>query len=187
MEHLGTKRLETKKLVLRQFCAEDAEMMFANWASDPEVNKYLTWPLHKSAKDSALVLEDWISHYNEPDYYHWGIELKETGELIGSIGPVAKKAEIKMLHMGYCISRKWWNKGITSEALAALITFFFEDIGINRIEAIHDPRNPNSGKVMTKCGMKYEGTMREADRNNKGICDAAMYAILRSDYFANKA
>jgi ribosomal-protein-alanine N-acetyltransferase len=75
----------------------------------------------------------------------------------------------------------WWHRGYTSEALAELIRFFFEEVGANRIEARHDPRNPNSGKVMLKCGMKYEGTIRQADCNNQGICDYAMYGILRTD------
>ena len=70
-----------------------------------------------------------------------------------------------MVHIGYCISKKWWNKGITSEALKALIKYFFEEVGVNRVESRHDPSNPNSGKVMMKCGMKYEGTIREADIN----------------------
>ena len=52
---------------------------------------------------------------------------------------------------------------------------------MNRIEARHDPNNPHSGAVMRKCGMRYEGTSRQADRNNQGICDCARYAILRSD------
>ena len=46
-----------------------------------------------------------------------------------------------------------------------------------------DPHNPNSGRVMTKCGLKYEGTMRQSDVNNQGICDAAYYAILAEEYF----
>ena len=75
----------------------------------------------------------------------------------------------------------------TREALAALIPFFFEEVGANRIEALHDPNNPNSGKVMAKCGLKYEGTLRQADWSNKGIVDACMYGMLASDYFAGKA
>ncbi len=56
-----------------------------------------------------------------------------------------------------------------------------EVVGANRIESRHDSRNPNSGKVMEKCGMKYEGTMRSSDRNNQGICDACYYALLKSE------
>ena len=53
------------------------------------------------------------------------------------------------------------------------------DVGINRVEAYHDPRNPHSGDVMKKCGMIYEGTFRQSDRNNQGICDASWYGILK--------
>ena len=69
-----------------------------------------------------------------------------------------------------------------SEAVAAIIGFLFTEVGCNRIEARHDPRNPHSGGVMKKCGMRYEGTSRASDRNNQGICDAAHYAILRSEW-----
>ena len=58
----------------------------------------------------------------------------------------------------------------------------FEIVGVNRIQARHDVNNPNSGGVMRKCGMVYEGTMRQSDRNNQGVCDSCIYGILRSDY-----
>lgn len=85
-----------------------------------------------------------------------------------------------MVHIGYCIGREYWHRGITSEALKALIDFFFDEVGVKRVESRHDPRNPNSGKVMKKCGMIYEGTKKDSDRNNQGICDASYYAIIRS-------
>ncbi len=86
-----------------------------------------------------------------------------------------------MLQIGYCIGRKWWHKGIMAEALLKVIEFLFDEVGANRIEAVHDPNNPNSGRVMLKCGMKYEGTLRSAAVNNQGITDVAYYSILRSD------
>ena len=54
-------------------------------------------------------------------------------------------------------------------------------VDVNRIESRHDPRNPNSGKIMKKCGMKYEGTLRSSDWNNQGVCDACYYALLKSE------
>ena len=86
-----------------------------------------------------------------------------------------------MVHIGYCIGRKWWHQGITSEALKAVMDFMFDVVGANRIESRHDPRNPNSGKVMQKCGMKFEGTMRSSDINNQGLVDASYYALLKSE------
>ena len=62
-----------------------------------------------------------------------------------------------------------------TEAVKAVMEFLFDEVGYHRVEAMHDPNNPNSGKVMKKCGMKYEGTLRQADRNNQGVCDACYY------------
>jgi ribosomal-protein-alanine N-acetyltransferase len=183
MLHQGTKPLESDRLLLRRFAAEDAGAMFENWASDPEVTKYLTWPTHTSVEVSKTVLADWVPQYEKSETYRWAIVLKGNGDMpIGSIGAVLRDDDTGMVHIGYCIGRKWWNKGITSEALALLVDYFFTVIGMNRIESRHDPRNPHSGSVMKKCGLRYEGTHREADHNNQGICDAAIYAILAKDY-----
>lgn len=182
MKHCGTKRLETERLILRRFTAEDAEPMFRNWASDDEVTKFLTWPTHANIDVTKHVIGMWLNSYANENYYQWAIVLKETGEPIGSISAVNMNEDLSMVHIGYCIGKLWWHQGITSEALKALITFFFEEVDVNRIEARHDPQNPHSGSVMKKCGLRYEGTMRSADRNNQGIVDTCYYGILKSDW-----
>lgn len=181
MKHLGTKRIETERLVLRPFTMGDAEAMFANWASDPEVTKYLTWPAHGSVEVSKMVLSDWVSHYGEETYYQWAIVVKELGQPIGSISVVSRNDAAELVHIGYCIGKRWWHQGYTSEALKAVMDFFFDEVGVNRVETRHDPNNPNSGKVMRKCGMKFEGTLRQSDWNNQGICDASWYGLLKGE------
>lgn len=182
MIHCGTERLETERLILRRFTSEDAAAMYKNWASDDRVTKYLTWPAHSSVDVSRSLLESWVSSYADEKYYQWAIILKENGdEPIGSIGVVKMNENVSMVQIGYCIGKTWWKRGITSEALRAVMDFFFDKVGVNRIESLHDPRNPNSGKVMMKCGMKYEGTLRSSDRNNQGICDASYYSLLKSE------
>lgn len=161
---------------------EDAVAMYQNWASDDEVTKYLTWPTHSSQDISRMVIEDWVNQYSDRSYYHWAIVWKENGdEPIGDIAVVGMKEDVSMAHVGYCIGRAYWHKGITSEALQAVMDFLFDVVDVNRVEARHDTRNPNSGNVMKKCGMKYEGTLRSSDRNNQGICDACYYALLKSE------
>lgn len=186
MKHCGTQTIETDRLILRKFEKEDAAAMYKNWASDPEVTKFLTWPAHTSIEVSKWVTNDWVNSYKDDNYYQWAITVKENGkEPIGSISVVHMKEEISMMHIGYCIGQAWWHKGVTSEALKAVMDFLFKEVEVNRIEARHDPRNPNSGNVMKKCGMKYEGTMRAADFNNQGICDACYYAILKEEWEKN--
>ena len=182
LNHKGTKRLETTRLILRKAVKEEAEPMFRNWASDPQVTKFLTWPTHSSISVSQTVIESWISEYEKDNCYQWMIQLKELGEPIGSISVVRQNDRIAEAEIGYCIGSRWWHQGIVSEALSAVIEYLFTEVGINRISARHDPNNPHSGGVMRKCGMKYEGTTHDSDRNNQGICDAAQYAILRNQW-----
>ena len=127
MNHKGTKRIETENLILRRFEISDAEAMYKNWANDDEVTKYLTWPSHSSVEVSKDILNIWIDDYKNLNFYNWAIILKENGnEPIGGISVVKLNDEIGIVQFGYCIGRKWWNKGVTSQALNALIKFFIE-------------------------------------------------------------
>lgn len=182
MKHCGTKKLETDRLILRRFTNSDAASMYKNWAADEDVTKYLMWQPHSSIQVSQSVTDEWVRQYQNDNFYQWAIVLKENGdEPIGSISVVHMNEKVAMAHIGYCLGKKWWHKGIMSEALKAVMNFLFDVAGFNRIESRHDPNNPNSGKVMQKCGMKYEGTLRSADWNNQGICDACYYSMLKSD------
>ena len=183
MKHCGTQKLETDRLILRRYVSEDAAAMYKNWASDSEVTKYLMWQTHSDETVSQSIINEWLKEYSNDNYYHWAIVLKENGdEPIGDIAVVHMNEEVSMMHIGYCIGRAWWHQGITSEALAGVIRFLFEDVGMERVEARHDVNNPNSGKVMEKCGMRKEGVMRRADRNNQGIVDCCIHAILRDEW-----
>ena len=188
LNHLGTQVLETPRLLLRPFTLEDGPDMLRNWANDPRVTHYLTWPPHKDLSVTQSVLADWVGQYASPEYYQWAIVLKKEGNApIGSIAVVHKNDDIGMFHMGYCIGVDWWHRGITSEALEIVLEFLFEQVGANRIESRHDTRNENSGRVMLHCGMRLEGIRRQGDRNNQGICDCADYAILREDWLERKS
>lgn len=182
MNHCGTRQLETDRLILRKFIKEDAAAMYRNWASDDEVTKYLTWPSHTSREVSQAVIEDWINLYTDKSYYQWAIVPKGNGdEPVGSISVVHMAENASMMEIGYCIGKAWWHQGITSEALQAVMDYLFDEAGAERIVAKHDPRNPNSGKVMQKCGMRYKGTSCNSGKNNQGICDECNYALEKPD------
>ena len=180
LQHKGTVTIETPRLILRQARIEDAEPMFRNWANDAEVTKFLTWPAHGNVEITKRLLTSWVDSYQKDDYYQWMIVLKEMNEPIGSI-MASTVGRAESAHIGYCIGKRWWHKGIMTEALHAVMDYLFDEAGFNRIEAKHDVNNPNSGAVMKKCGMRFEGIARQSDRNNQGICDLATYGILRSD------
>lgn len=181
MKHLGTQAIETPRLRLRRFTMEDAQAMYDNWAKDPEVTRFLTWQPYTGVECADEILAVWTKEYEKPDFYQWAIELKDLGQPIGSISVVSHNDKAQLAHIGYALGRQWWHQGIMSEALQAVMDYLFDEVGMNRLESRHDPNNPNSGKVMMKCGMIYEGTMRQSDWNNQGICDSSWYALLRSE------
>ena len=185
MKHKGTITIETDRLILRKFTVDDVDAAFRNWMSDKNVTEFLRWSAHTDISITERVLEDWIAGYKRLDFYQWAIMLKEINEPIGTISAVDMDELTEKVHIGYCIGSRWWHCGFTSEALSAIIPFFFEQVGVKRIESQHDPENPNSGSVMKKCGLVNEGTLRKADWNNRGIVDACIYSMLASDYFGN--
>jgi ribosomal-protein-alanine N-acetyltransferase len=183
MTHKGTVTLETERLILRRFALDDADAMYRNWASDHDVTKYLMWKPHSSIHESRSVIALWVDSYAKPDHYQWAITPKAIGEPIGDIAVMSIDAAIRSASVGYAIGKAWWHRGYTSEALAVVVKFLFEEVGVNRIEGYHNTANPNSGRVMEKAGLKYEGMGRQAGRDNSGVHDTARYAILADEYF----
>ena len=181
MEHIGTVRIETEGLELRRFEKSDSEAMFRNLYSDAEAMRFLPWDTHTSISETEAHILGYIAGYENLDTYAWTIVPKGMEEPIGFVDSAVDNV-INAIKVDYGIGKSWWNKGYTSKALSAFICFAFEKVKANRIYATHDPRNPNSGKVMTKCGMVYEGTLRQARYRKGEYSDRAMYAILASDY-----
>lgn len=186
MNHTGTHTLETERLILRRYRPEDAPAMFRNWASDPEVTRYLTWPTHASEDVTRAIITDWVARYEEPDVYHWGLELKTTHEVIGDIAVVRIAEKVLEAELGWCMGRAWWGRGLMPEAARAVLRWLFTEAGFNRVCAIHDTENPKSGRVMQKIGMTFEGVSRQGGRDNRGIVDMARYAILRSEFDSDR-
>ncbi|MEG0825323.1 MAG: GNAT family N-acetyltransferase, partial [Oscillospiraceae bacterium] len=148
MNHKGTVTIETPRLLLRRFTLADSEESFRNWTGDDRVTEFLRWPTHESVEVTREILQTWVEGYQKDNFYQWAIVPKALGKPIGAISVVEENEELGSVDIGYCIGSRWWHQGYTSEALGAVIPFFFEQVGANRIASQHDPLNPNSGKVM---------------------------------------
>ena len=144
--------LETSRLYLRKFKIDDAETMFNGWCNDPEVSKYMTWNPHQNVEETKSLLSFWIDEYKNPNSIRYGICLKETNELIGSIDVVDYIDNNPFV--GYCLSKKHWNNGYMTEALKALIDELFNK-GFEKIVISADVRNIGSNRVIEKCGFKF--------------------------------
>lgn len=179
MEHKGTVRLETERLILRRVTMTDVEPAFKNWVTDERVTRFLTWQPHESVAVTEQIFRAWIEDYSSEEHYLWAIVPKDLGEPIGTISGVRIFNEEERIDMGYCIGYDFWGKGYVAEALKRIIEFFFTEVKAKRIVALYDKNNPNSGRVMQKAGMKYFATLPQCGTNNQGTVDLVAYEILK--------
>lgn len=131
------------------------------------------------------MAKEWIESHNGALLLDSGvvyaIVLKNTGQLIGSIG-LSIIEEHQRAEMGYWIGKPYWNKGCATEAAGLVLHFGFHNLGLNRINASHLVRNPGSGRVMEKNGMKFEGCFRQHVKKWGVFEDLNYFAILKEDF-----
>jgi [ribosomal protein S5]-alanine N-acetyltransferase len=177
MKHVGTIPLETERLLLRQYTIAEAY----DYACVDSENGEVIWEAPFS-KEQIVQLQKVIDQYKKDDYYYWAIIEKSTDKIIGGILTVCANEKMLSCEMGYAINPKFRNIGYASEALKRVLEFLLIEVEYNRVQAGHLADNPASGKVMEKAGMKYEGTLRQDNRNHEGILtDSKVYGILRED------
>jgi ribosomal-protein-alanine N-acetyltransferase len=184
MTHKGTVTLKTGRLILRRFTIDDVNDVYNNWMSDPDVTRYARQQFHANLDETKAYLNDVIAAYADNKHYFWAITLAGASEPIGRINITAINEPVESVHVSFMIGQRWWSKGYMTEALSAVVRFFFEDVGANRVEGRHDVQNLPSEKVMQKCGFQYEGYLRQGGRNSFGLIDCKQHAILAKDYNA---
>ena len=184
MKFLGSKTLETDRLILRKIKIEDAPIAFNNWCNSDVVDKYVLWEKHKSVETTIRQYKKWIEEYNDEKTFRWIVELKSNHDLIGTIDVFPRLIKSGSCEIGYCYSDKYWNNGYATETLKAVIKYLFEDCDADIVYAEFMENNPASGKVMEKVGMKYEGRLRSRVIDKDNIRnDLLSYSILKDEYF----
>ncbi len=184
LTHKGTQNIQTKRLCLRRYNLDDATDIFKNYATDSKVAKFLSWPPYDNIETLKSFISEQVANYAD-NVYNWVIEY--NSQVIGSISAIGIDEKNNSCEIGYCIGFEFWNKGIATEAMSAVINYLFSDVGFNRILAKHDVENPASGKVMIKCNMTYEGRLREHYLRHDGTySDSLVYSILKSEFIENQ-
>lgn len=178
MKGLGTKTLESDRLILRKFTLDDAQGMFDNWGSDFETSKFLNWNMHKNVEETRDIIQKWIDSY-EAGRYIWVVEVKDTHEIIGSISDVGISKRDARIELGYCYGSKFWGKGYATEALRTAIEYLLTEAGFYMVEARHISGNPASGRVMEKAGMHLDAVLRSrrVNKYTKERNDMIVYSI----------
>jgi RimJ/RimL family protein N-acetyltransferase len=173
--------LATPRLKLRWMDERDAEAHYAVF-SDPEVTRYWSsgpWTTLDQARAHIAVAQ---AAYADGSGMRLGIELRETGELVGSASLHHFVDASRRCELGYALARAHWGRGYVSEALRALLDHGFTALDLNRVEADIDPRNEASARVLDKLGFRKEGFMPERWIVRGEPADTVFYGLLRRDF-----
>lgn len=169
--------IETERLILRPRVITDAADIF-EFASDPEVTKYVNFDTNTSIEETVQFLETCIKRYEAKELYDYAFVLKETGKVIGGGGAFNIDRFPHRCEIGYVLNRKYWGQGFVPEAMKAVIDYLFRNRLVHRIESYHYIGNEKSGRVMQKIGMTYEGTQIDRFFVKGKYVSAKCYAII---------
>ena len=148
---------ETRRLILRRIEKSDCYDMY-EYSSDVEVTKFLTWKPHLHVNETREYIDDIIKRYKNGKFYDWGLVYKPDKKFIGTCGFTTVNLNQNICEVGYVLSKKYWNKGLITEALEHIIDLAFEYFGFDKVEARFFEGNIASKKVMLKSGMTFEKT-----------------------------
>ena len=157
MRHPGTLPLKTARLTLRRLTMEDAESMHRNWASDPEVYRYMTSRRMPELEDVRRFIAQKLEAYKNGDTYYWAVVCDADGENIGMATLTEVLTLARTANLAYSLGRRWWGQGYAHEAAEAVLAFAFEQVGFRKIYGCHFVGNERSGYVLRACGMQHEG------------------------------
>jgi RimJ/RimL family protein N-acetyltransferase len=175
--------LETPRLVLRPLTRADAPAV-QRLAGDREVAS-TTLNIPHPYPDGAA--EAWIDTlpiaYDAGDAVVFGVTLRDGGELVGTCGLSLDLTHARA-EIGYWIGRDFWGRGVATEAARAVIGYAFTRLGVRRVFAHFYTRNPASGAVMRKLGMRHEGKLRQHVLKWGVFEDIELYGVLRDEWEA---
>lgn len=147
----------TARLLLRKPRPEDAALIFAAYAQDPEVTRYLAFRPHRDLKDSHEAIERFLDGWRCGKSYVWLIFRREDEQLVGGIAA----REDQGINLGYALARPYWRQGFMSEALAAIVEWAFAQPGTFRVWAVCDVENEASAGLLEANGFHQEGVLRK--------------------------
>lgn len=151
------ERFETKQLVIRRPRMSDADDIFDNYASDPEVTRYVTWRPYEYRSEIAPFLQSRLARWDSGEEYSWVLTLPSEDRVIGMIGCRVRE---HAADIGYVIGQNYWGRGYVTEAAKAIVNWASSLESIYRVWAVCDIENKASSRVLEKVGMQREGILR---------------------------
>lgn len=174
MIEIGTKKLETERLILRKITKKDALELYQGLANQPEF-LYYTNKKPITLQDEINSLENINEKYKNKSYYNWLITLKDSGKIIGAVNFNVNERNDSVM-FNYAIDNRFTNNGYMTEALLCVKKFAFSQIKVHRFEGGCVVENISSKRVMEKCGLTQEGVLKDYVKLADGYHDMIMFA-----------
>jgi ribosomal-protein-alanine N-acetyltransferase len=175
------KNLETERLFLRRIDTIDVDAVL-ELRGNPQTMKYIPRPLAKTKEDALEHIAMINEKIDNNIAINWAITLKDNTQLIGIIGHYRIQTENYRAEIGYMILPQYHGKGIAAEAIKAVVEYGFEEMQLHSIEAIIDPENQASEKVLLKSGFVKEAHIKENEYYNGKFIDTVIYSLLRKNF-----
>lgn len=173
--------LETENLILRQIGLSDDQEVF-QIRSDAQTMQYIPRPLAKTIEDAQKFINDGTAGIEKNDFINWAIAKKEDNKLIGMIGFFRLQPENFRGEVGYILNPNFHRKGIMKEALDKALEYGFGVLNFHSIEAVIDPKNIGSEKLLQKAGFLKEAHFKENFFHNDEFLDTVIYSLLKKNY-----
>jgi RimJ/RimL family protein N-acetyltransferase len=170
---------DTARLQLRKPLPTDAEVIFRQYAQDPDVTRYVSWRSHATVNETREFVRSCLNAWAEGKSFHWVILQKADQQLVGMI---SARVESHRWELGYVLARPFWGDGYMTETVKGIIDWAFLQPEIYRVWAVCDVDNRASARVMEKAGMTREGTLRRWSVHpnvNAEPRDSFCYAIVK--------
>lgn len=171
--------LETERLILREITKEDAKDIFACFSND-DVTRYYGQETLESEEQAEKFVEFFEKNYQEKRGVRWGIELKGTPGLIGTVGFNAWVPKHKRAEIGYEIHPDYWRRGYALEVVSKVLSYGFHDMDLNRIGAVVFIENEASNALLTKFGFEREGILHDFMYQNGKAYDTYVYSLRKN-------
>ena len=175
-------RLETVRLVLREMTLEDVGFYYHHFNND-KVIEGSCFPGPETLEAAKEELERYcVNPFKENRGIRWGIIMKVDNELIGTCGYYDWSKTVRRAEIGCDLNPIYWGRGIMTEALHVVLKHGFEEMELNRIQAIIDSKNTRSMKLVHRLGFKKEGVLRQRSFFNGEFRDDVCFPLLKREW-----
>jgi len=186
LTHVGTQTIETERMILRKFRYEDDDAMLKYWIADENIQSMYSEPVYSTKEEVKELLDKYIGNYENENYYRWAIILKENMECVGQIAYFMTDDKNHFGEIEYCIGSEFQCRGLMTEAVKAVMDYGFNKINLHKVQICHKSINIPSKRVIEKCGLHYDGNLRDYFYMDGRYVDRLYYSMLEEEYRKQK-